>query len=376
MGFKKNIKYYVLVLLGVLFILGVPKALSTTLRGGAFQFFEPLIQSVRYVKHKFSDENDKQHLQEMAIDLENSLLKSEIARLQELLFQEIVLASNLAELGVLQGSIDKHNFAQRRFEELQRNVDLKINAVPATIIYRGSSAWHHTCFIDVGHLTNKELGREVVQKNSPVTYGSTLIGIVEEVYEKKSLVRLISDPSLHPSVRVSRGYQQNMDLVQKIDSLILALKVREGLLANPQDHYTLIDNLEILKKSIEGSQDGVLLAKGEMMGAIYAYKMNDELILKGSGFNYDIADSEGPSRDLRSGKPYYSKLPAMPLIAVGDLLVTTGMDGVFPEGLSVAEVLSIDILKEGAYSYDITAKSTAKSLDQIKYLFVMPPIGG
>jgi cell shape-determining protein MreC len=97
--------------------------------------------------------------------------------------------------------------------------------------------------------------------------------------------------------------------------------------------------------------------------------------LKGIGFNYDFADKEGPARDLRSGEPYggsYSKEPVQ-LLRLGDLLVTTGLDGIFPSGFRVGIVSSVETLKEGASSYEIEAISTAGNLNDLNAVFVLPP---
>jgi cell shape-determining protein MreC len=97
--------------------------------------------------------------------------------------------------------------------------------------------------------------------------------------------------------------------------------------------------------------------------------------LRGTGFNYDFADDEGPGRDLRTGKPLEGKKPAIPLIKVGDLLITTGFDGVFPAGLQAARVSKIFPLKEGDYYYDIEALPSENHLDELSLVFVLQPQG-
>lgn len=370
-------KPYLFLALALFVVLSLPKAISTTLRGGAAAWFSPLWEGAGALKKwlTFGESQMKPSLQENAIILENSLLKGEIARLQELLLSEVSLEADLIHLQALPPEyLDKDAFFRRRYDELQRLVDLKLNAVHAEVIFRGASSWTHTCFVNVGTKTNEELGRVVIAKNSPVTVGSSVIGIVDFVGEKQSLVRLITDPGLHPSVRVSRGYQQNNDLIDHINSLVLALQLRQGLLPTVKDQETLTQNLAILKKNLDAPQPGLSLAKGELCGAILPKWRSSGLLLRGSGFNYDFPDQEGPNRDLRSGKPQNGKLPTAPIIQVGDLLVTTGVDGVFPAGLHVAEVTSIDTLKEGGYTYEIEARPCASNIDDIKHVFILPPI--
>jgi hypothetical protein len=99
--------------------------------------------------------------------------------------------------------------------------------------------------------------------------------------------------------------------------------------------------------------------------------------LHGIGFNYDFPDDEGPARELRSGLPINSAgdQQAIPILKVKDLLVTTGLDGVFPEGLHVAEVTHVHPLREGDYYYEIEAIPTAGNLNELSILYVMPPLG-
>ena len=101
---------------------------------------------------------------------------------------------------------------------------------------------------------------------------------------------------------------------------------------------------------------------------------SNEYILKGIGFNYDFSDEAGPSRDLRTGKSPMGK-NTLPLLQIGDLLVTTGFDGVFPAGLHVARIQKIFPLKEGDYYYELEAKSTVDRLDDLNIVFVLQPIG-
>ena len=96
--------------------------------------------------------------------------------------------------------------------------------------------------------------------------------------------------------------------------------------------------------------------------------------MKGIGFNYEYADKEGPKRDLQTGGMESSLLPKTPILQEGDLLVTTGMDGLFPAGLHVATVPKVTSLEEGAYCYTIEARATADRLEDLEVVFVMPPV--
>lgn len=195
---------------------------------------------------------------------------------------------------------------------------MDFDLIPAKVIFRSPAAWDSTLWINVGKATNAQLGREVVLHNSPVVVGKSVVGIVDYVGEKQSRVRLITDSGLTPSVRAVR---------------------KQG----PITHK---------------------LAKGELHGRSRPLWRSHEHLLRGVGFNYDFADEEGPARDLRS-----------PILKNGDLLVTTGLDGVFPPGLQVAHVTKIFPLKEGDYYYELEAHPTAGDLDEFSYMFVLKPLG-
>ena len=46
----------------------------------------------------------------------------------------------------------------------------------------------------------------------------------------------------------------------------------------------------------------IYLAKGELYGSSKPLWRTQRHQLKGTGFNYDFADGEGPARDLQTGK--------------------------------------------------------------------------
>lgn len=199
--------------------------------------------------------------------------------------------------------------------------------VVARVIYRDPSSWSSALWVDVG--------KARVQKNSPVLVGKSVVGVVDHVGKRYARVRLITDSALQPAVRVFRA--QENDLSKK-----------------PSGWYG---------------------AKGILKGAGTPLWRSRGARLKGIGFNYDFADDKGPARDL-SGAALDSsvKVAAEPLIKVNDLLVTSGMDGVFPADLKVAVVSRIYPLLEGAYSYEIEAKATAGSLDELKRVVIIAPL--
>jgi rod shape-determining protein MreC len=375
MNKSQNLRLYLIFALFILCILSLPKIVSTTLRGKAANFVMPIWKSSLMVKKwLFHNDITPLELKLNVVELENNLLKQELSRMQDLLHEEVLLQGDLWQLKNLAYDLDKNSFLRRRFDDIQRIVDLKLNAIHAEVIFRGYSNWLHTCRINVGKKTNKEIGREIIKKNSPVVVGSSVVGVIEEVLENSSVVRFITDPGLHPSVRVARGFYQIKDIVGSINIILSSLAIGNLPLKNESDYRTMKENLEYFKQSLASQKEGVCLAKGELNGAKDSYWFSDDITLGGSGFNYDFSDKEGQWRDLRTGKESGSKSTPVALIQVGDLLVTTGMDGVFPAGLNVAEVSKIEVLKEGAYSYDIEAKPIVKNLSQLRYVFVLPAL--
>lgn len=195
------------------------------------------------------------------------------------------------------------------------DVEKKVpSSIPAKVIFRPINAWNSSFWIDKGERDNQVQNQCVIGKNSPVVVGTVVVGVVDFVGERQSRVRLITDAHLNLSVRIKRG--------------------------------------------------SLLLAKGELVGKSSSHLRSHRPLLKGVGFNYDFADENGPARDLRTGD----------LIQVNDLLVTTGMDGVFPPNLEVAVVKAIPPLKEGDYSYSLEAESLLKNFNSIMLVFILPPL--
>ncbi|MCB1136227.1 MAG: hypothetical protein KDK78_08170 [Chlamydiia bacterium] len=193
--------------------------------------------------------------------------------------------------------------------------------LPANVIARDRAQWTNCMWVDAGTNT----GSPLLQKGSPVVVGSHLIGVIDYVGKRQSRVRLISDPSLVPSVRILRY-----------------------------------------------AEDGTAqyLAKGELQG-LKRDQVTDTL-LRGVGFNYDFGDCYGPARDLLSGRPVgQNEGEPTSLARAGDLLVTTGMDGLFPEGLQVATVEKVMPLKPGAYSFSLLARPSAGSLDALHTVLIL-----
>ena len=209
-------------------------------------------------------------------------------------------------------------FYKRRQKAAKQLLHESLHYLPAEVIYRPNMHWDSFIWINVGS--------QDVAPNSPVLKGGFLIGLVESVEPSRSRVRLITDASLAVSVRVARK--------------------------------------------------GEYLAKGELKGALSTEWRGRSYDLLGVGFNYDFPDEEGDARDFQSGMEH-SQLQlkrTLSLIEVGDLLVTTGMDGLFPKDIPVATVTARKTPKEGETSVDIEARLCAGSLNYIEDVIVLPPL--
>ena len=98
------------------------------------------------------------------------------------------------------------------------------------------------------------------------------------------------------------------------------------------------------------------LAKGELHGSSAPLWRSRSLQLKGIGFHFDSGDQQGGS------------------LQEGDLLVTTGLDGVFPPDLLVGRVVKVSATRPGGYAFDIEALAAATNLNDLQTLFVLPPL--
>jgi rod shape-determining protein MreC len=310
---------------------------------------------------------------------ENQLLRAQIENVREWLLYEDRIQEQVSRYKLLSqanfNDIFWKEFFKRRSQELCRALDLQICALPAKVIFREPASWSSTLWINLGEKDNQKLNKRIVGKNSPVLLGTSIVGVVEYVGDYQSRVRLITDSRLTPSVRVSRGNEQNRYLLEHLEALIFALELREDLFSSTGESITLNQQLNRLKKALLQQSGDFHLAKGEIHGTSHPLWRSRSQVLKGIGFNYDFADDEGPARDLRSGEPYdmSRKGELIPLLRPGDLLVTTGLDGIFPSGFRVGIVSTVQTLKEGASSYEIEAVSTAGNLDLLTHVFVLPP---
>lgn len=331
---KIKTRLYLLPLLVAVGCLFLPRVFTEGMRGVAIgtltPFWQRLVDLKAFFQSPFNRVSDPssglnftkdQEMQQLL--LENRVLKNELENLKGVVEQEYFIFNEMLRdpsLEINPSAVTAHE------QEILDLFSLELMHIPARVLYRPLNTWNHSLWIDKGEADNRSLGRVVIAKNSPVVIGLAVVGVVDEVGLHSSRVRLITDSALNPSVRIKRGEW--------------------------------------------------LLAKGELQGANHFNFRSNQTRLKGVGFNYDFEDEEGPARDLRTGEPLDAKqnVPQMPLIQINDLLITTGLDGVFPFGLEIGQVKRIYPLKEGDFAYDLEAESAVTDLNALTVVFVLPPL--
>lgn len=364
---------YLTLVMFLLFLLSLPTAVTDRVRGCGVTLCSPCWDGVNQLKQlvlakiRVTGPSASLEKEVERVAQENMLLREQIESMRQWLLREDRLEEQMAQLSALRGAQrgGTGEFFKRRGEELAELLHLQMRSLPARVIFREPSYWSSTFWINIGK-------RHHVAKNSPVLVGTSVVGVVEYVDTSRSRVRLITDARLTPSVRAVRGKEQNRYLLEHIDSLLFALQVREDFpLALAEEAG---EKLGAVRHQLLQQTGNLYLAKGVLQGSSRPLWRARSDRLRGVGFNYDFPDKEGPGYDLRSGVRLSSEEKALPILCRGDLLVTTGLDAIFPAGLRVAVVVDVKPLKEGASSYEIEAIPSVGSLDEIQHVLVLPPV--
>lgn len=242
----------------------------------------------------------------------------------------------------------------------------------AHVIFRTPNRWNSVLWLNKGSLDSP-----LIKKNSPVLSGDALVGVIDYVGKNASCVRLITDSRLNPAVRVARGgFDRALNIAL---SMVQEAADNDDLPIKSEDEKKaflwMIHHIQQERKALA---EPLFLAKGILQGTGEPLWKAQNALLRGSGFNYDFKDQHGPARDLRTGEPVdtlheYIPQTSTPIVQVGDLLVTSGMDGIFPEGLKVAKVHSILPLTEGAFSYELYATAAAADIMNLDFVTILPP---
>ncbi len=358
-----------LIILAVLFgILSLPSIFVESVRvkvASLFSFFWKTSSRISNSKESSLSVLNKQ------LESENLLLKKELIKLQSL----VEFNQEVKKLSKEKSHYEQLNMA-RRASESGFLESLYLKALPAQIIFRDPTQWMSCCWISVGEKTNERLGKKIVSKNSPVVLGRSVIGVIDQVGARHSRVRFLTDLGLKPSVRAVRGSLQQQLFLEHVEALMRSLKCHVELSLSNEEKTHLMTLLDEIHPHLLQQNKHLYLAKGIVHGRSFPLWKGGGYLLRGMGFNYDFSDEEGPARDLFSGalQEGVVSLSQPPLLREGDLLLTTGMDGVFPAGLRVGEVLKVCPLKEGAFSYDLLALPAAGSFDELQTVYVLPSL--
>jgi len=373
---KLRLRRYMLLLLALFSLLSIPTVFAEKLRTTAITILSPSwrgLEGIRMAGFTLTPKKAGSSSETEALELQCTALRQQQEVIREVLLSQQFMEEErghfreLVRLGGSTGDPRLESYFQRRCQYLGDIMQRRMQAIPARVIFREPALWGSTLWLGVGSRDNETLDREIVAKNSPVVVGSSVVGVVEEVMRRKCRVRLITDSSLTPSVRALRGSEQNRLLAGQIDRLVQTLSSRSDLELSEE----LLESLGEVKAELEGSSPyNLYLAKGEIHGSSAPLFRSLSPILKGVGFNYDFSDEEGEVRELRTGS---GEGGCLPLLKVGDILVTTGMDGIFPPDLLVAQVTAISTLREGGCSYGLEARSMAPNLEDLRDVFVLPP---
>ncbi len=342
----------------------------------AFSCFWNRIYLLTHPLNLSTSASAKQEIETLRQD--NYLLHLQVDHIQEWLLSEDHIHEQmdlLKSMNKVSSQESEKLFLQRRCQEIRKVLQLKSRAIPAKVIFREPGSWSNYVWINVGEADNEHLQEVLIAKNSPVLIGNSVVGVIDLIHKTQSRVRLITDNRLTIAVRAARGKQQDHFLLEQLNALIFSLEKSANSTCS-QEIQEAISALTRLKAQFIPMDQNMYLAKGELQGTGRPLWRSCGSFLKGTGFNYDFSDEEGPARDLRSGFTYEKdpRLPSVALLSVGDLLITTGLDGIFPAGLHVGVVSKVDILQEGQCFYHLEAMATAGSFDELNFVCVLPAL--
>lgn len=330
------------------------------MRLATFTALQSIYHTIYFFSHPSSFSIKEYQEQIHQLEAREILLKNKIEFVKEMVLSDSRLEKRLEELRQIIPDSKKGNLQRKSY--LAKLLQQELTAIPGKVIFREPLLWNNFLWINLGRAQNKELGEEIIAKDSPVVVGNKVLGVIEEVHETRSKVRLLTDPSLSISVRVTRGREQNLSLLQSIEELLQRLDVRPDLI----DSQIARTALYQLQKSLLQDCGNYPLAKGVLQGSHSSLWRLPAHILQGFGFNYEFSDEEGEKIDLRSQNP--------PIIQMGDLLITTGFDGVFPKGLVTATVVAVEPLNPGDIFYKIRARAAIENIHEIEFVQVLPTV--
>lgn len=168
----------------------------------------------------------------------------------------------------------------------------------AKVIFRDPAFWASSVLINKGMKDDDSN----IEKNSPVLSNGYLVGVIEDVFDSFSKVRLITDKNLQFSIKKKLSNSQSPDQLLEVGTLC-------GI--------SSVDN------------------------------------------RYRFKHVEGH---------FFS-----PTLKPGDELITSGLDGIFPEGLPVAKVTEVKIDEEEVV-FPFKAIVSASDIKDLKLVTILKPL--
>lgn len=302
------------------------------------------------------------------ITLDNQILKSQITYIQEWIGTQQKFEDFFSELKKLektqQLALTSQEQQKKRIRILQDFLQHFSRYAFAKIIFKEPFSSSSYAWINLGELYNQKIGGKILAKNSPVVVGDVLVGIVEEVFLNYSKIRLITDPNLVVSVRALRGDQQLKNLDSKVMELLDCLELTDDF--NWIYKEPLKETLGSLHEQLEKDGNDRFYAYGEIYGREYSPFLAFQNELIGDGFHLKVEDRLFKVSSIKGG---FKDV----IIKKGDLLVTTGLDGLFPKGLKVGIVTSVSPSQVGKIAQKIKARSIVENIHELQFVQVLPP---
>src|SRR3990167_1576357 len=266
----------------VVFTLSIVGSFGEKMRSHSIGWASYLWQIGSRIKGESSSALKNAEIRIADLQRENLFLLEQVENIKTWLLHKDRIEEEIAHLKDLRdSSFDEKDYFIRRQKQVTKILQLQMMALPAKVIYREPSSWSSFIWLNLGEKQNKILEKKIVAKNSPVVVGQTLVGLVEEVYEDRAKVRLITDSRLFLSVRAIRGRSQSLVLSKRIDDLISSMQTKPGLFSSEREALEFFTFLRKIEDKGREKEIDVYLAKGELYGASLPLWRSRGQLLKG-----------------------------------------------------------------------------------------------
>jgi hypothetical protein len=215
---------------------------------------------------------------------------------------------------------------------------------------------------------------EPVQKGAAVIIGDCAVGFVDIASGLCARVRLVTDVHSRVSVEVRKQEAKESQMVAYASRFRLAsdvaywkLLAEHGLFQGLPNHLNLIELLNLLEKELtlqgetQKKSDQVQGLQGLLKGGTGTWRSQKRgLIAEGFYQEVELAP-----------KTQTQKTPS---IEIGDLLVTSGLDGRYPPGLRVGYVTAVQAKDAADTLFEVEASVALADFSKEKWVWVLPAI--